>query len=206
MEEKQIIYHGVKARYSWGDTRHFALMGFAPTIVGAVGMITSEISYFGLSFTIGSFTLTEGMIMIPVFFLFAMLFYAGGVEWYVLCRHCPCYEYSGKEHGNEGRFYCLANWGSPKPFNYKPGHISRGGQLVFLVWTALNMFLPVLYFWNRLDYIFMQVVIVAVLLGTLRHYACSTCPNFGCILNTVQEEKREKFLAAVAAGEVYELS
>lgn len=210
MSERQQWFFGVKARYSWLDARHFALIGWAPFIIGSLGMITSNISYFGFSFDIGvffgldSFVLTEAMIMIPVFILIGMIFFAGGIEWYVLCRHCPCYEYSGNEHGNKDRFYCLANWGSPKIFKYKPGHISRGAQAVFLIWAWLYAALPILYFWNRLEWVIAQIVIIGVLFITLRHYGCTSCPNFGCILNLVPQENREKFLEAMRAGEIYQ--
>jgi hypothetical protein len=94
-----VWYYGIKARYTWFDARHFAIMGWASFIIGALGMVSSEVSYFGLSFDIGSFlgldsfVLTEAMTMIPVFIIIGMIFFEGGIEWYVLCRHYPCYEY-----------------------------------------------------------------------------------------------------------------
>jgi hypothetical protein len=64
--------------------------------------------------------------------------------------------------------------------------------------------LPILYFWNRLEWIIAQAVIMGVLFITLRHYGCTSCPNFGCILNLVPQENREKFLEAMKNGEIYE--
>jgi len=200
---------GVTVRYTVHDMRWFAVLGFAPFIVGASGMVVSSVSYFGITYDIGaalgfgSFVLTESMIMVAVFFLFGMLFFAGGIEWYVLCRHCPCYEYSGKVHGTEGRFYCLGNWGSPKLFKYKPGRISRGGQLVFLTWSLLFYALPILYLVDRLELVFVQIVVIAAFFLTLRHWCCSTCPNFGCILNCVPGENKSGFLDALESGQVY---
>jgi len=166
-------------------------------------MIGSSVSYFGLSFDIGTFLglspfiLTESMLMIPVIFIISMLFFAGGLEWYVLCRHCPCYEYSGKEHGKENRFYCLGNWGSPKLFKYKPGHISRVEQAIFLIFVAFYALSPIFYLIDRWEFF------ALVFFVTLRHWGCSRCPNFGCVLNTVPEEKRMKFLEALEKGEIY---
>lgn len=209
MIESKDVYFNVRARYNIHDAKTFAALGFAPIIIGGAGMVNSSINYFGLSFDIGSFfglgsfILTESMLMIPVFFLFGMLFFVGGIEWWVLCRHCPCYEYSGKEHGNDGRFYCLANWGSPKLFKYKPGKISRSGQFVFLIWGILYMALPLAYLWDRPEWIIVQLVIIGSFYTVLRHWCCSCCPNFGCILNCVSDENKEKFIEAVQAGHVY---
>ena len=207
--EKQKVYHDVVARYNNHDARWFATIGFAPYIIAFAGMVTSSISYFGWSFDIGSFfglgsfVLTEGMIMLIVYFIISMGFFAGGLEWYVLCRHCPCYEYSGEEHGKENRFYCLANWGSPKLFKFKPGGISRLGQATFLIFTAFFLLFPILYFLDRWEFVLFQLVMAVFFIVTLRHWGCSQCPNFSCILNCVPKEKREKFLKAVEAGEVY---
>lgn len=208
-DEKHRTYHGVVARYHWHDARWFATIGWAPFIIAFAGMVTSSVSYFGWSFDIGSFfglssfVLTEGMLMLPVYFILSMLFFAGGIEWYVLCRHCPCYEHSGKEHGKENRFYCLANWGSPKPFKYKPGHISRAGQATFLGFTLFFLLFPILYFLDRWEFVLFQLVMALSFMVTLRHWGCSQCPNFGCILNCVSEDKKEQFLKAMEEGEIY---
>jgi hypothetical protein len=205
----QDVHHGVTARYSSRDARWFAGAGFAPMIVGAIGMIGSGVSYFGWAFDIGSFfgagtfILTESVLMIPLYFFISMLFFAGGVEWYVLCRHCPCYEHSGKEHGNENRFYCLANWGSPRIFECKPGPISRLGQATFLVWTGFYLLFPVVYLVDRWEFVIIQLVMTAVFVLSLRHWVCSQCPNFWCVLNCVDEKSRRRFLEAVERGEVY---
>ncbi|MFX1607293.1 MAG: hypothetical protein ACFFDD_15510 [Promethearchaeota archaeon] len=208
-EGKKKAYHGIVARYHFHDARWFATIGFAPYLVAFAGMVTSSISYFGWSLDIGSFLgldpfiLTEGTLMFPVYFITTMLFFGGGLEWYVLCRHCPCYEHSGKEHGKENRFYCLGNWGSPKLFKYKPGHISRAGQATFLGFTLFFLLFPIFYFLDRWEFVLFQLVMAVTFLVTIRHWACSQCPNFGCILNCVPEDERENFLRAVEAGEVY---
>jgi hypothetical protein len=175
-------------------------------------MLSSGISYLGWSFDIGlllgmdSIVLNESVLVIPVYLFLSMLFFAGGVEWYVLCRHCPCYEYSGCEHGNADRFYCLANWGSPKVFEYSPTVISRAGQAVFVVWVLFYLLFPIVYLWNRPDWVLVQILIAVNLAYTLRHWACSSCPNFGCILNSVPDSRQEAFLEALEAGAVYETS
>ena len=208
-EGKQKVYCGVVARYNWNDMRWFAAIGFTPFLIAFAGMVTSGISYFGWSFDIGSFlghspfVLTEGMLMFPLYLIVSMLFFAGGIEWYVLCRHCPCYEHSGKDHGNENRFYCLANWGSPKLFKYKPGHISRAGQATFLGFVSFFLLFPILYFLDRWEFVLFQLVVAFFFMVTLRHWGCSQCPNFGCILNCVPEEKKEQFLKAMEMGEIY---
>lgn len=208
-EKKERMYFDVVARYHFHDARWFMVIGFAPIIVGAIGMIESPISYFGLSFDIGPFfglgpfVLTESMIMIPVFFIISMLFFVGGLEWYVLCRHCPCYEHSGKEHGNENRFYCLANWASPKWFKYKPGKISKAGQATFLFFALFYTLVPIFYLLYRWEFVLIQIVMAVLFFTTIRHWTCSHCPNFGCVLNTVPEENRAKFLEAMERGEIY---
>ena len=208
-EEPQRVFFGIVADYGWHDARWFAFFGFAPMLVGAIGMISSGISYLGWSidtgiqFGTGSLILSESVLMIPVYFAVSMLFFAGGVEWFVLCRHCPCYEHSGARHGNEKKFYCLGNWGSPKLYKYKPGHISRAGQAVFLLWVGFYLFFPILYMLYRWDLVVIQIVVAASFFLTIRHWACSHCPNFGCILNCVPEENKQRFLQAVENGEIY---
>ncbi len=207
--QKQAVYCGVVARYGWNDARWFAIMGWIPFLIGFIGMVQSDISYFGFSFDIGSilglgsFILSEAILMIPVYFIIAMIFFAGGVEWYVLCRHCPCYEYSGREHGKDGRFYCLANWGSPKLFKYDPTPVSTAGRIVFVVWVSFSYLFPILYFWTRLDLVIIQLIVSGGFMMTLRKWCCSACPNFGCALNTVPEDKREAFLEKLESGEIY---
>ena len=208
-EEKQMVYCGIHARYSSKDVRWFGIMSFSVMIMAYIGMAGSSISYLGLSFDIGaflglgSFVLTESMIMIPVIFLVSMVFF-GFFEWYVLCRHCPCYEYSGKEHGNENRFYCLANWGSPKLFRYDPTPVSTVGRIVFLVWGIGIAFLsPLLYLWDRIPWLISYLLMTVAFFTTLRHWGCSSCPNFGCALNCVPEEKRVEFQKLFDAGEIY---
>jgi hypothetical protein len=143
------------------------------------------------------------MIMIPIYFIVSMLFFAGGIEWWVLCRHCPCYEHSGCEHGNEGRFYCLANWGSPKLFKYSPTGISRPAKAVFLIWTGFYLLFPIVYLLDRWDFALALIVMAASFVITLRHWGCSQCPNFECALNCVSEEDREKFTELLNEGKVY---
>jgi hypothetical protein len=209
-EERQAVYCGIHARYSGNDARWFGTISFATMIVGYIGMAGSSISYLGLSFDIGSFlgfgpfVLSESMIMVPILFLVSMLFFAGGIEWYVLCRHCPCYEYSGEEHGNEKRFYCLANWASPKLFKYDPTPVSTAGRIVFLVWGIGIAFLfPFLYLWDRIQWLLTYFVVMVAFLTTLHHWSCSSCPNFGCALNCVPEEKREEFMKLLETGAIY---
>ncbi|MHA1930171.1 MAG: hypothetical protein ACTSV2_16490 [Candidatus Thorarchaeota archaeon] len=203
VQENQRMYHGVIARYRKKDTGQFAILGFVPFIIGALGMATSSISYFGWTLDLGIIQLTEGQVMIPVLLIISMLFFAGGIEWYVLCRHCPCYEHSGKEHSNEKRFYCLANWASPKLFKYAPGKISVGAKLVFLFFAIFYIISPVLYLWDRWPLVILQAILTVSFLMILRHVWCATCPNFGCVLNCVPEENREKFLESLKSGQIY---
>jgi hypothetical protein len=208
--DKQNIHCGIHARYSSKEARWFATVSFAVMIVAYIAMWGSSISYFGFSFDIGSFLgldsflLTESMLMIPLHFLVAMIFFGGGVEWYVLCRHCPCYEHSGKEHGNESRFYCLANWGSPKVFKYEPAPVSRAGQVVFLIWGIGFAFLfPIIYLIDRFGWALAYLLVALAFLHTLRHFYCSTCPMFSCALNCVPEEKKEEFILKLESGDIY---
>ncbi|MFW9919041.1 MAG: hypothetical protein ACFFED_05535 [Candidatus Thorarchaeota archaeon] len=208
-EQKQAVYCGIHARYSSNDARWFATISFAVMILAYVGLAGSSIIYFGWSVDIGavlglgSFILSESVIMIPVHFIIAMIFF-GGVEWYVLCRHCPCYDHSGKEHGNENKFYCLANWGSPKIFKYSPTPVSTAGRAVFLIWGIGWSFLfPLLYLWDRLDWLVGYGLVMVAFLTTLRHWGCSSCPNFGCALNCTPERNREAFSKLLDSGDIY---
>ncbi len=202
-DDRRRMHHGVIAHYRKKDMMQFAILGFTPFIIGAIGMATSSISYLGWSIDLGFIQLTEVVLMIPVIFTLSMLFFAGGIEWYVLCRHCPCYEYSGSDHGNEKRFYCLANWGSPKWFKYEPSPISRGGQFVFLFFALFYVVSPILYLWDRWPLFLLQIAMSIAFLLILRRTWCVTCPNFHCILNNVPKANREKFLEMLESGQIY---
>ena len=208
-EVKQKTFGGVVARYHWHDARWFATIGFAPYFIAFAGMVTSNVSYFGWSFDIGSllglgpFILNEGFLMFILYFAVTMLFFAGGLEWYVLCRHCPCYEFSGVEHGNKNRFYCLGNWGSPKLFKHKPGHISRPAQATFLGFTSFFLLFPIAYFITRWEFVLVQLAMAVSFVATLRHWACSQCPNFGCVLNCADEDSKRQFLEDLKSGKIY---
>ena len=209
-DKKQKVYCGIHARYDSNDARWFATISFSVMIFAYIGMASSSISYLGWSLDIGSiiglgsFVLTESMIMIPLHLIIAMIFF-GGVEWYVLCRHCPCYEHSGKEHGNPNKFYCLANWGSPKIFKYSPTPVSTAGRAVFLIWGIGWAFLfPLVYLWDRLDWFLGYSLVMVAFLATLRHWGCASCPNFGCALNCTPEKNREEFSKVLNDGEIYE--
>jgi hypothetical protein len=201
--------HGIVSQYHWYDARWFAIIGFAPYIIAFAGMTTTSVSYFGWSFDIGSFLglgpfiLSEGMLMFVVYFTITMLFFAGGIEWYVLCRHCPCYEHSGVAHENEGRFFCLANWGSPKLFKYKPGQISRVGQATFLIFVGFFLLFPIVYFIDRWEFVLFQLTFALIFTVTLRHWGCSSCPNFGCVLNCVDEKSKQRFLQDLQEDKIY---
>ncbi|MHA1493472.1 MAG: hypothetical protein ACTSRQ_05600 [Candidatus Thorarchaeota archaeon] len=88
-------------------------------------------------------------------------------------------------------------------FKYKPGHISRGEQAIFLIFVAFYALSPAFYLTDRWELFVIQFVMAFVFIVTLRHWGCSQCPNFGCILNTVPEEKRMKFLEALKKREIY---
>ncbi len=209
-DKRQKVYCGIVARYSGSEARWFAVMGWIPMLIAILGMLQSDIIYFGFTYDLGnalglgSLVLSESTLMIPVYFVISMIFFAGGIEWYVLCRHCPCYEYSGKEYGKEGRFYCLANWGSPKLFKYDPSPVSTAGRLVFIAWVAFSYLFPIVYFWNRLDWVIVQLLVVGSFVMTLRQWCCSACPNFGCAFNSVPEENRERFMNELKSGAIYE--
>ena len=208
-ETREKTVHGIVARYHWNDARWFATIGFAPYFIAFAGMVTSNVSYFGWSLDIGSllglgpFVLNEGFLMFILYFAVTMLFFAGGLEWYVLCRHCPCYEFSGVEHGNKNRFYCLGNWGSPKLFKHKPGHISRPAQATFLGFTSFFLLFPIAYFITRWEFVLVQLAMAVSFVATLRHWACSQCPNFGCVLNCADEDSKRQFLEDLKSGKIY---
>ncbi|WP_455283871.1 hypothetical protein [[Eubacterium] cellulosolvens] len=193
MTKTDSTFHlGVRLRYDKSDLKWFMLFGWTPLLTGAIFMATSSISYLGLGFMIGPLAINEGTIMILPLLALSMTFFVG-VEWYVLCRHCPIYQYSGQEHDNEKRFYCVGNWGSPKLFRYKPGKISWIEKVTFILWPTLSFCFPLLYVLDRFELILIQLLIVFVFWFTLNHWLCASCPNFGCILNHVPSDQRREF-------------
>jgi hypothetical protein len=127
------------------------------------------------------------------------ILFFGVIEIRVLCTHCPHY-------AEDASFLrCWANRGTPKPWRFRPGPLTRGEKLVMLGGFALVWGYPLVFLVLGADWVLLLGYLVASVgfFAVLRTCFCARCMNFGCPFNAVHEDSREAFLRrnpVVAAG------
>jgi hypothetical protein len=129
------------------------------------------------------------------------------VEIRVLCSHCPYY-------AREGSFLrCLANYGAPRLWRYRPGPLSAAERIALLIGFAVFGGYPLVaqvYGICRLTgsgtgasatlpaaiiITVATLVALVVFAAVLTLYFCPRCINFSCPLNRVPSAVREEYRA-----------
>jgi len=125
----------------------------------------------------------------------------------ILCSHCPYY-------GEEGRIlHCLANHGTPKLWQYRPGPMKRWEKIALVIsflfyglfpigGQAYGIWLVAAHYGEfglvaLLGVIAVAVASVVTLISfylLLRTFYCARCVNFSCPLNTVPKNAVDEFL------------
>ena len=156
--------------FSLKDWVHFLLVAIPPFLLGGSGI------YYG-----------SGWGLLPwILFLVA---YFGFIEIRVMCSHCPHYA------EETASLRCWANYGSPKPWKYRPGPMTVGEKIIFLGGLAVVWGYP-LPFLIRGGQVFLLILYSLTSAGffmTLVTFMCSRCMNFACSLNRVGGKERECF-------------
>lgn len=173
----------------------FMLIGFAPMIASAIGMII-----------LGRLT---GMWWILISYAIWAILMFEAVEIWALCSHCPYYAEDSKT------LHCLGNNGSLKLWRYRPGPMSRFDKFIFLIVTVFVLFFlfPIgtygygIYFlaqnYNTYGSIslsgfsglaLLTLLSVITFIHVLRTFFCTKCINFSCPLNTVHKHIVDKYL------------
>jgi len=121
-----------------------------------------------------------------------MLSYFGFIEISVMCSHCPHYA-----EPEIKTLKCWANYGSPKLWKYKPGHMSLKEKIVFYLGFTIILIYPIPFFILENSYILLGLYFTLMVLAqlALKKYYCTHCINFACPLNHVDEEIRNKFFS-----------
>ena len=136
----------------------------------------------------GAAILAVGLVPLVVWIALCVAFF-GFIEIRVMCSHCPHYA----EEGSSLR--CWANYGSPKPWRYRPGPMSTAEKVVFIggfivVWGYPLGFFAAAGYWYLLA---LYVLLTAGFFVTLKRSFCSRCMNFACPLNGVPDPVRREF-------------
>ena len=160
----------VHCNFTLRQTIHFWLIAAPPILLGGLG-----------AYDLGWAWLVPGLVLIIGFF--------GFLEIRVMCSHCPHYAESGST------LTCWANYGSPKPWAFRPGPMSTAEHALFIGGLAVVYGYPLVCLAASGRW-FLLLVCAMSTLGfylTLRTWFCSCCMNFACTLNTVDDEVRRAF-------------
>lgn len=116
--------------------------------------------------------------------------YFGLLEIRVMCSHCPHYAEPGSS------LKCWANYGSPKPWRYRPGPMSRMETFWFYAGMAAVLGYPVIFLLIGGEWflLFLYALTVAAGGSTLKMHLCTQCMNLACPFNGTGSAARQAFL------------
>jgi len=162
----------LNCRFRGRDLVFFAALFLPPAIALGAGLVRAGFWWMNLvwlGYMLLFFTVWEGR---------------------VLCSHCPYWaEPSGTLH-------CIANYGVPKLWRYRPGPMSPGEKIQFGVGAVSILVLP--YPFLLLGGQFLLVALGALGSGTfvlgLRLHVCTRCVNFSCPMNAVPSTVVDAYL------------
>jgi hypothetical protein len=162
----------LNCRFRWTDLAHFLgmfLVFALPAVIGVIRGGNGAALWGWLGFSI-------------VFF--------GFWEIRILCSHCPYYAEQGHT------LHCIANYGCPKVWTYRPGPISRSEKMQLLIGFVILGGYPFLFLILGRQYAFTAIALwgLVMFFWSLRKHVCSRCINFSCVLNTVPKEIVDAYL------------
>ncbi len=162
--------NNLHCHFSLMDWVHFLLISFPPFLLGGAGIYHMT-----------------GWLLIP-WIIFLVAFF-GFIEIRVMCSHCPHY---GEP---ESHLKCWANYGSPKPWKYRPGPMTIIEKTVFFGGFAIvwGYPLPFLIFGKQMFLLAVYLITTTGFFMTLKMFMCSRCMNFACPLNSVNKKVRKQF-------------
>lgn len=165
------LYGRLLCRHTFRDLLDFGVLAVGFFIPFLAGMV------------IGGHWLALGL-----WLLLAAVFF-GYVEARVLCRHCPHYAEEGF------LLKCHANYGLPKIPGYSPGALTRGEEIVFLVYVGVLVLYYIPFFVLGGQWLLLLIATLALVTWawTLLRTQCTRCYHVFCPLNQVPEELREEF-------------
>jgi len=166
------IAGSLKCRYNSGDLLHFLGTFISFMFPAVIGMVLSGFGWYLL-----------GWVGLAVIFF-------GFWEIRILCSHCPYYAEKGFT------LHCIANYGCPKFWKYRPEPINTSEKIQLLLGFALLGGYPFPFLILGEQFIFLLLTAWALMMffWTLRKYTCSKCVNFSCLLNRVPKEVVDEYL------------
>jgi len=162
----------LKCRFNSGDLLHFVGLFLCFLFPAVAGMMLSGYGWYLLGWV--------GL---------AVLFF-GFWETRILCSHCPYYAEKGFT------LHCIANYGSPKLWRYRPEPISYSEKIQLAIGFSLMLGYPFPFLILSEQFILLLLTIGGLIMffWTLRKYTCSRCVNFSCLLNQVPKEVVDEYL------------
>ena len=108
----------------------------------------------------------------------------------ILCSHCPYYAEKGLT------LHCIANYGSPRLWRYRPEPISYSEKIQLAIGFSLMLGYPFPFLILSEQFILFLLTAVGLMVFflTLQKYTCSKCVNFSCLLNHVPKEVIDEYL------------
>jgi hypothetical protein len=118
----------------------------------------------------------------------AALFF-GYVEAWALCRHCPHYAEAGF------LLRCHANRGLPKIPRFDPRPMSRGEQVIWLLYVAVLFLYHVPFFIASRQWLLLALTTWAAIVWawTMQRTQCTRCYHLSCPVNRVPDDVRAGF-------------
>ena len=162
----------LRCRMDYAELTQFLLLSFNAFIPAVLGMILG-----------GYATYLTGYAAFWVFFF-------GFFEIRILCSHCPFYAERGFV------LHCLANYGSPKFWKYRPEPLNRLEKVALLAGIAVVFGYPLPFLILGRQYVLLAITAYAMLLWffIMRRNACSKCVNFSCPFNCVPKRVVDEYL------------
>ena len=162
----------LKCRYSKGDLLRFIGLFLVFLVPALVGMILAGYGWFLLGWA--------GL---------AVIFF-GFWEIRILCSHCPFYAEKGVT------LHCIANYGCPKFWRYRPGPISGLEKIQLAIGFVMvcGYPFPFLILGEQSILLLVTALGLAVFFMGLQRCTCSRCVNFSCLLNRVPKEVVDEYL------------
>lgn len=162
----------LKCRFNRGDLFRFVglfLLFLAPALLG---MVLGGYGWYLL-----------GWVGLGVIFF-------GFWEIRILCSHCPFYAEKGVI------LHCIANYGCPKFWRYRPEPISSSEKLQLVIGFVIVCGYPFPFLVPGGQFILSLLAVagLTVFFWALRRYTCTRCVNFSCLLNRVPKEVVDEYL------------
>ncbi|KYK32111.1 MAG: hypothetical protein HXS46_08615 [Theionarchaea archaeon] len=152
-----------------------AMLGIIPAVMG---ILLSEYT------TLGKIAILGSWVVYAAFFFTIW-------ESRMLCNHCPYYANDAQKS-----LHCPIDKGKLKTSHYDPGPLSTSekGQFTVGALILIGYIHPFLVIKNQILFTALSIAGIIVWIMVIQKKVCTDCVNFGCPLNRVPTNIRDRFL------------